>query len=106
MGSKRSNESVRRNIYVDIDGTLTVESEGWGEKAYSTRTPKLSVIRMVNDLAKKEHITIFTARYEEDREVTVRWLKKHGIQYHALVFNKPQYDLLIDDKALNPMDIL
>lgn len=91
-----------KNIYVDIDGTLTLETEGWGDRVYSKRTPNIPVIQYVNNLSLYEHITIYTSRHEEDRRVTERWLKKHGVVYHKIIFNKPQFDLLIDDKTLNP----
>lgn len=94
-----------RNIFVDIDGTLTNETEGWGNKAYSERTPKHYIINIVNDFAKHDNITIWTSRFEEDREVTVKWLKDNKVMYNNIIFGKPQYDLFIDDKTLNPSEM-
>ena len=31
---------------------------------------------------------------------TERQLKKWGIKYHKLIFGKPSFDIIIDDKAL------
>lgn len=93
------------NYYVDIDGTLTKEAEGWGNKAYSSRTPNYSVIEYVNNLPSDIYITLWTSRYSEDREVTEKWLKENNVRYDRIIFDKPQYDLLIDDKTLNPSEI-
>ena len=45
-------------------------------------------------------------------EITTNQLKEWGVRYHSLIFGKQHYDLLIDDKAINslqvhqPIDIL
>ena len=85
----------------DIDGTLTVETNGFGNFIYSRRTPNLTMIDNVNKLYNKGHmIILWTSRFEEDRKVTEEWLKKHNIKYHKLVMDKMYYDYLIDDKAI------
>jgi len=35
-------------------------------------------------------ITFFTSRTEEHREVTEKWLNKHGFKYHGLLMGKPR----------------
>jgi hypothetical protein len=94
------------HIRVDIDGTLTVESCGWGKHVYMTRTPRWDVIAIVNALydSKKHTITLWTSRFSEDREITELWLKAHGVHYHVLEFDKPYYDLQLDDKSYNTRD--
>jgi hypothetical protein len=37
-------------------------------------------------------------------DITTKWLLDNGINYHHLIFGKPYYDILIDDKTFNPMD--
>jgi len=32
--------------------------------------------------------------------MTKKQLKKWGVRYHKLIFGKPSYDLLIDDKCI------
>ena len=39
-------------------------------------------------------------------EVTVKWLEKHEVPYHQLVFGKPYGDYYVDDKAVRPDEIL
>jgi uncharacterized HAD superfamily protein len=92
-----------KKIFVDIDGVLTHETEGWN---YSERTPRTDMIQYINDLAETNHITLFTARFECDREDTIEWLKQNGVVYHDLIMDKPQYDILIDDRATWPSFIL
>lgn len=94
---------MSKPVYVDIDGTMTMECEGFGEKIYRSRTPRQDIIDAVNKLYDDgKFIVVWTSRFEEDRKVTMRWLKENRIKYHKLVMDKPQYDLLIDDKAISP----
>lgn len=84
-------------ICVDIDGILTNETEGF---AYEKRTPNLENIQKVNALYRAGHeITLFTARWAEDREVTVLWLATNNVLYHALRLDKPIYEFFVDDRA-------
>lgn len=98
------------HIAVDIDGILTKEIDGWGDDIYRKRTPNEENILIVQLLYSDGHeIALFTSRHEEDREVTVEWLKKHEVPYDHLIMEKPHYDVLIDDRAqnnfYNPIDI-
>jgi len=88
---------------VDIDGVLTIETEGYTAKDFSKRTPNLKAINFVKDLFLKGHrIILFTARKSTDKgvvEATKAWLEKHDVLYHELCFDKPIADIYIDDKA-------
>lgn len=89
-------------IAVDIDGILTLETEGFGEEVYRNRTPLMENIRFINGLYEKgHHIILYSSRYKEDRQVTVRWLRRYKVKYHELILGKLQYDFLIDDKAVS-----
>lgn len=88
-----------KNIYIDIDGILTNETDGHD---YIKRTPKKGNINIVNRLYKLGHVIIlYTARWDIDNLVTRRWLLKYGVKYSKIIYNKPSYDILIDDKAMN-----
>jgi len=88
-----------KDIAIDIDGILTNETQGHD---YQNRTPNLENIKKVNELFNKgNHITLWTSRYPQDREITEAWLVNNGVSYNDLVLGKLQYDQLIDDKALN-----
>ena len=87
----------------DLDGTIcnTVD------KQYANATPYLEVIKKINELYDSGNkITIFTARGNTSKvdynDVTTSQLNKWNVKYHELIDkNKPHFDLLIDDKAIN-----
>lgn len=95
---------MKPRICFDIDGVIatgTVETvysddAGW---AYDKCTPIQKTIDLIRQLDDNGcDIVLMTARYEEDREKTVSWLKRHQIPYKKLVMGKPNADLYIDDK--------
>lgn len=90
-----------KNIMVDIDGTLTIETEGWD---YEKRTPEPQMIKIVNEMYDSGYsIILWTSRFSVDKKVTKTWLKKYGVKYHNIIFDKPQFDFMIDDKCAPPM---
>lgn len=88
---------IEKILAIDIDGVLTIETDGWN---YEERTPNYIAIESVKKLYNSYYIKLFTSRYEIDREITTKWLKKYSIPYNELVMNKPKYDYIIDDKAI------
>lgn len=88
-----------KRIFVDIDGVLTHETEGHD---YKSRTPRPDMIQYINDLSETNTITLYTSRFECDRKITEEWLKENKVIYHDLIMDKPQYDILIDDRAVWP----
>jgi len=86
------------DIMVDIDGTLTNERSGFN---YVQRTPRLDIIDLINKLYESHRITLWTSRHSEDEQVTRVWLAEHNVKFHVLIFNKPWYDIFLDDKAIN-----
>jgi 7-cyano-7-deazaguanine synthase in queuosine biosynthesis len=92
----------KETIEVDIDGTLTKETEGYGKTAYKSRTPIPERIETISRLYKRGYkIVLRTSRHEKDRTVTERWLQKHGVYYDEIHFHKPFYHIKIDDKSFN-----
>ena len=91
-------------IGTDLDGTLTIETEGHD---YESRTPNLPMIEKVNQWREEGHyITIFSSRWEVDKRVTLKWLKLNGVSFDELILGKPGFDLYIDDIAMRPEEIL
>lgn len=90
----------------DIDGTLCT-TEG---TSYETCIPDYRMIDLVNKLFDEGHyIKVFTARGSvsgiDHSVLTATQLESWGMKYHELIMNqKPHYDLLIDDKAINVED--
>jgi hypothetical protein len=94
-------------IFVDYDDTLTT---GEGERYWIDSLddhPDWGIIELVNDLYKKGNtIIVYTARREEVREETQYFLDKWGVMHHALVMEKPGFDLLIDDRSISDQSAL
>jgi 7-cyano-7-deazaguanine synthase len=85
-------------LAVDIDGTLCYDQHSWWE--YSSAKPILKNIQKINELFSKGHtIILYTARYKENKEVTLEWLAKHNVKYHEILFSKLRADIYIDDAS-------
>ena len=91
-------------IYVDIDETICFYK---GDRHYPNAVPDFDRISQINNLYDSGNkITYYTARGATSgidwSEVTKNQLKSWGCKYHNLsVGQKPHYDLLICDKAIN-----
>lgn len=90
----------------DLDGTLCTNTEGNYEKA----KPYKERIEKVNKLfSDGNHIIIDTARGATTgldwEELTVSQLEKWGVKYNEVrVGKKLNYNIVIDDKAMNDKD--
>jgi quercetin dioxygenase-like cupin family protein len=99
------------NIYVDIDNTICLTDDSKGIDKYITAIPNQSKILYINNLYDKGNkITYWTARGNKSgidhSELTVKQLSEWGCKYHELIMgSKPSFDLLIDDKTMNPKEI-
>ena len=80
---------------------------------YKNAKPNKKAISLINNLHKKKFkIIIFTARFMGRTnnnktkaillgyELTKKQLKKWKVKHNKLIFGKPSYDLIIDDKAV------
>ena len=91
----------------DIDGTICTLTEG-GKYMYAT--PFIDMVDCINRLYDEGHtIKMFTARGsvsgKDYTDLTISQLSDWGVKYHELIMNqKPHYDLLVDDKAVNVED--
>jgi hypothetical protein len=96
-------------ICFDLDDTLckTIKNN------YHKSIPIKKNITVLNKLYESGYeIKIFTSRFmgrskeksskakKMGYNLTVRQLKKWNIKYHKLIFGKPSYDMIVDDKAL------
>ena len=101
---------MRRIICFDIDDTICTTSA----KKYFSAKPKLKVIKKINELYEKGYtIKLFTSRFmgrnneniskakKQGFKQTQNQLKKWKLKYHKLIFGKPSFDLLVDDKTIN-----
>ena len=90
------------NYCFDIDGTICTNTNGEYEKAQ----PLTNRIKIINNLFDKGHqIIMFTARGSTTNfdwtDLTRQQLKEWGVNYHKLIFGKPDADIFVDDKAIS-----
>jgi hypothetical protein len=80
-----------KNYLIDIDGTITEDVPNEEPWRMETCEPYEGSIEMINKWYDQGHIiTFFTSRTDSHREVTTKWLDKHGYKYHGLLMNKPR----------------
>ena len=93
-----------KKIFIDIDETICYYE---GERNYNLAKPYKERIKKINSLYEEgNHITYYSARGSvtgiDWSSITKNQLKNWGCKYHKLsVGEKPDYDLLICDKAIN-----
>jgi hydroxymethylpyrimidine pyrophosphatase-like HAD family hydrolase len=113
--------SKQKIIAFDLDDVLCHRSnqfENLGPLKYSYCIPNKKMIELVNSLYDDGHkIVIYTARgmtqfngnvieiYGQLYTKTLKNLDEWGLKYHQLVMGKIHYDVLIDDKVLNSLNI-
>jgi len=99
-----------KTIAFDLDNTLCACKPG---VPYREARPLPNMIRILKQLKREGHkIIIFTARgmsrakTRQQAEImywnlTITQLEKWKIPYDFLIMGKPDFDLVIDDKAVN-----
>ena len=87
-------------IGVDMDGVLC-KGELWLNGEKNEPEPIQENIDKINELSGSNYIIIHTARRKKSALITIDWLDKHGVLYHAVRFDKMPADMYIDDKAFN-----
>ena len=98
----------KKILCIDIDGVICNNTNGFYNKA----KPNIQAIKKINHLKKNYYIKIYTARFmgrtSENKskakflglKLTTDQLKKWGVKYDQLIFGKPSYDYIIDDKSI------
>ncbi len=80
-----------KNYLIDIDGTICDDIPNEQPERMETARLYPDALAMVNKWYDQGHIiTFFTSRTDDHRDVTERWLNKHGFKYQNLLMNKPR----------------
>ena len=100
---------MKKIICFDIDGVICKTNTN----NYNKSKPIAENIKTINLLHKRKYyIKLFTSRYmgrekenkkraeNKAKKLTLYQLKKWGVNYHEVLFAKPSYDVVIDDKSL------
>jgi hypothetical protein len=91
------------NIYIDFDDTICPMGD-------TTNEPFNKAIEVINKLkANGNTIIIYSCRSSKDvlgkhmelaTKIMLDYLQKWGIPYDGVFYGKPNYDVVIDDKAI------
>ena len=80
-----------KNYMIDIDGTVCDDIPNEEPERMETAALYPDALETINGWYDQGHIiTFFTSRLESHREVTERWLDKHGFKYHGILMGKPR----------------
>tara|TARA_Y100000356_G_C10994278_1_gene149967 strand:- start:103 stop:411 length:309 start_codon:yes stop_codon:yes gene_type:complete len=88
----------------DIDGTIcTTDCE------YEDAVPYTEVIEWINKKYDEgHHIQLYTSRGTSSGidwfDFTLKQIEGWGVKYNGLKLGKPNYDLFVDDRAMNNKD--
>ena len=94
----------------DLDGVICQTKKNY----YESSRPISKAIEKINKLyLRGDKIIVFTARFmgrsNENKTLakkkgyilTYNQLKKWNVKFHKLIFGKPSYDYIVDDKSIN-----
>lgn len=85
-------------LIVDIDGTICTEERQFSRPMAA---PKENAIEAIAKLKSQGHtVILYSSRTWAEYEMTVDWLRRHGVEYDQLILGKPVGDYWIDDRAI------
>lgn len=88
-------------IALDIDDTLLGTDRFDPDHVDNNQTPIGDVVQRVKYIRSRGiRVVLFTSRKSHLREATVAQLRRAGIDYDDIVFDKPFFDVLLDNKAM------
>lgn len=80
-----------KNFLIDIDGTICDDIPNEEPERMEDAALYPDALDTINKWFDEGHvITFFTSRTEAHRDVTTRWLNKHGFKYHGILMDKPR----------------
>lgn len=98
-------------ISIDVDGTVAdcsridfSKADGDSDELMKA-VPVRGALAAVRKLYKQGHKIVFhSSRPENSRQVTAKWLRKHGFPFHYLEMGKFVAHVYVDDRAINGCD--
>ncbi len=89
-GSPRLLSSLK-NYIIDIDGVVCEDIPNEQPEKMPVAKEIKGSKKQINEWYNDGHvITFFTSRTEKFRQVTEKWLKNHGFNFHKIIFGKPR----------------
>ena len=81
----------KKNFIIDIDGVVCEDVPNEQPERMKTAEEISGSKEWINKRYDEGNIiTFFTARTENMRKVTEKWLKQHGFKFHKVIFGKPR----------------
>lgn len=87
-------------ICVDMDGTLC-DTEEWTIEGCRLAQPRQPIIDATNRAYMENFVVIYTARRDELMPITLEWLRRNNVRYHAISNQKIPTDIYVDDKMIS-----
>ena len=105
---------MKKKIFCfDIDGVICNNHKKKNIN-YKKSFPNFETIHLINKIYDRGHkVIIFTSRYmgrnKENKKLAIKQgfkstkkqLKTWGLKYNKLIFGKPSYDYIIDDRSID-----
>jgi hypothetical protein len=97
--SKIRNETTRSRLQrrpakafmIDIDGVVCEHVSNEFPEKMKTAEEMMGAKEWINSRYDEgNYVCFFTARLEEHRRITEKWLHEHGFKYHKILFGKPR----------------
>jgi hypothetical protein len=102
-------KTYKKKICFDLDGVICTTKKNF----YHLSKPKKEVVHLINKLYNKNYfIIIFTSRFMGRSKENINLAKKRGykftynqlkewdVKFNLLIFGKPSFDYIIDDKSI------
>lgn len=88
-------------IALDLDDTILGTDCFDPEHIDHNQKPIGNVVQNINSIrALGVRVVIFTSRKSSGRDATIAQLRRFGINYDDIIFDKPQFDVFLDNKAM------
>lgn len=82
---------VKKIWILDIDGTICEDIPNEEAHRFPNAKPYLEALEIIKSWKERgDEVHYFTARLEEHREVTQKWIEKHGFPCDSLLMGKPR----------------
>lgn len=93
-----------KTIFIDLDGTLVINSSEYFEPVWGESPGLLNNIAIINSFYDQGKTKIIITTSRKETPETLNQLKKLGIKYHQIIFNLPhaQRVLINDYSDTNP----
>lgn len=87
----------------DLDGTI-VKHNGYKMDGRDTLLDRAK--EYLNDIPQEDKILILTSRTEEYRQITMDFLKEHGIRFDEILFDMPMGErIIVNDRKPSGIDM-